>query len=311
MSSLPSGLREISARTLTQLAFSFLLLAILTVVGHDTKAVADPVLASEDDEQLATQLANPLADLISIPFQGNYNQGIGPLGDGRAVSVNVQPVIPFSINDNWNVISRTITPVVWQDDIFPTAGTQFGLGNTVQSLFLSPSRPTNGFLWGAGPVFLIPTHTDELLGLDTFAAGPTAVGLWQGNGWTVGMLANHLWSVAGDTDETVNATFLQPFIAYTTADAWTFSLNTESTYDWNDEQWNVPVNANISKLVKIGGKLPVSFFGGVRYWVEIAGEHGARQFGRAPRFHSPSAARHVMLRGPTTLPVCPTSGTLP
>lgn len=254
-------------------------IAFLLSMSLHGAAKADPVLASEDDEELATQLANPLADLISIPFQGNYNQGIGPWGDGRAVSVNVQPVIPFSLNDDWNVISRTITPVVWQDDIFPTAGTQFGLGNTVQSLFLSPSRPTNGFLWGAGPVFLLPTHTDELLGRDTFAAGPTGVGLWQGNGWTVGMLANHLWSVAGDSGDAVNATFLQPFIAYTTPDAWTFSINTESTYDWEAKQWSVPVNATVSKLVKLGGKLPVSFFGGVRYWVESPETTGPEGFG--------------------------------
>lgn len=254
-------------------------ISVLLSLGFGGPALADPVQADEGDEQLATQLANPLADLISIPFQGNYNEGIGPFGDGHAVSVNVQPVIPFSLNDDWNLISRTITPVVWQDDLFPGAGTQFGLGNTVQSLFLSPSRPTNGFLWGAGPVFLLPTHTDALLGRDTFAAGPTAVGLWQGNGWTVGLLANHLWSVAGDSGEAVNATFLQPFLAYTTPDAWTFSLNTEATYDWDGKQWSVPVNATVSKLVKIGGKLPVSFFVGGRYWVESPENIGPEGFG--------------------------------
>ncbi len=252
---------------------------VLLSLGFWTPSLADPTQADEDDEQLATQLANPLADLISIPFQGNYNEGIGPFGDGRAVSVNVQPVIPFSLNDDWNLISRTITPVIWQDDLFPGAATQFGLGNTVQSLFLSPSRPNNGFLWGAGPVFLLPTHTDELLGQYTFAAGPTAVGLWQGNGWTAGLLANHLWSVAGDSDDTVNTTFLQPFLAYTTPDAWTLSLNTEATYDWDGEQWSVPVNATVSKLVKIGGKLPVSFFVGGRYWVESTENIGPEGFG--------------------------------
>lgn len=235
--------------------------------------------AEEDDVELATELANPLANLISIPFQGNYNSGLGPLEDGRRVSVNIQPVLPFSLDEEWNLISRTILPVTWQDDLFPGAGTQFGLGNTMQSLFLSPARMSNGFTWGVGPVMLLPTHTDELLGLDTWGAGPTAVGLWQGNGWTAGMLANHIWSVAGSDDDAVNATYLQPFISYTTPDAWTFSLNTESAYDWKSEEWSVPLNASISKLVKLGGKLPVSFFGGVRYWVTSPEDSGPEGWG--------------------------------
>ena len=235
--------------------------------------------AEEDDVELATELVNPLANLISIPFQGNYNSGLGPLEDGRRVSVNVQPVLPFSLDEDWNLISRIILPVTWQDDLFPGAGTQFGLGNTTQSLFLSPARMSNGFTWGAGPVFLLPTHTDELLGLDTWGAGPTAVGLWQGNGWTVGMLANHIWSVAGSDDDAVNATYLQPFVSYTTPDAWTFSLNTESTYDWKSEEWSMPLNASVSKLVKLGGKLPVSFSGGVRYWVASPENTGPEGWG--------------------------------
>lgn len=235
--------------------------------------------AAEDDAELATELANPLANLISIPFQGNYNEGIGPAGEGRTMFVNIQPVIPFNLNADWNMISRTIIPVVWQDDIFPGSGTQFGLGNTVQSLFLSPARINNGITWGAGPVFLLPTHTDDTLGRDTLGLGPTAVGLWQGNGWTIGMLANHIRSVAGDDDEEINATFLQPFLSYTTSDAWTFSLNSESTYDWTSEEWSVPVNATVSKLVILGGRLPVSFFGGVRYWVDSPELRGPQDWG--------------------------------
>lgn len=238
-----------------------------------------PAFAGEEDTELATELANPLANLISIPFQGNYNGGIGPAENGDRVFVNVQPVIPFTINDDWNVISRTILPVTWQNDIFPTAGTQFGLGNTTQSLFLSPSRVTNGFTWGIGPVLFLPTSTDNLLGLDTWGAGPTAVGLWQGQGWTIGMLANQIWSVAGDDDDAINATYLQPFLSYTTTDAWTFSLNTESTYNWKSENWSVPINASVSKLVMMGGKLPVSYFVGVRYWAESPEDVGPTGWG--------------------------------
>jgi hypothetical protein len=235
--------------------------------------------AADDSVELATQLANPLAKLISIPFQGNYNSGYGPRADGEQVLVNVQPVIPFSINDDWNLISRTIVPIISQDDMFPGAGSQFGLGNTTQSLFLSPAKTVNGITWGVGPVLYIPTATDDLLGPDTFGAGPTAVALWQGNGWTVGILANQIWSVTGDEEDQVNASYLQPFLSYTTKDAWTFTLNTESTYNWEDDEWSVPLNLVVSKLVRIGGKLPVSFFAGGRYWLDTPEEQGPEGWG--------------------------------
>lgn len=243
------------------------------VVASSAPALAD------DSVELATQLANPLAKLISIPVQGNYNSGYGPLEDGEQVLTNLQPVIPFSLNEDWNIISRTILPIVWQTDMFPGAGTQFGLGNTTQSFFLSPAKTVNGITWGVGPVLYVPTATDELLGPDTFGAGPTAVALWQGSGWTIGMLANQIWSITGDEEDEINASYLQPFLSYTTKDAWTFTLNTESTYNWIEDEWSVPVNFVVSKLVRIDGKLPVSFFGGVRYWVDTPEDVGPEGWG--------------------------------
>ena len=223
---------------------------------------------ADDAQDLAKKLSNPIASLISVPIQYNYDQNIGPADDGRKHLVNIQPVIPVSLNADWNMISRTIVPIVAQDDIFPGAGDQFGLSDTVQSLFFSPKQPTNGIVWGVGPVALLPTGTDKLLTTDRWGAGPTAVALTQQNGWTFGILANHIWSFAGDENRAdVNSTFLQPFISYTTPDTWTFSLNTESTYDWTAKQWSVPVNFAVSKLLKIGDQ-PVSLGAGARYWAD-------------------------------------------
>ena len=115
---------------------------------------------------------------------------------------------------------------------------------------------------------LLPTATDDFLGSDQWGAGPTAVALWQGSGWTIGGLTNHIWSFAGDDDKPdVSSTFLQPFIGYTTPDAWTFTVNTKSTYNWETEQWSVPVNFLVAKVLNFGDQ-PVSIQGGVRYWAE-------------------------------------------
>ncbi len=224
--------------------------------------------ASAQDVDLAKQLSNPVASLISVPFQFNYDSGFGP-DDGHRVTLNIQPVIPFALNSEWNLISRTILPVIWQEDVAGPSGSQFGLGDTVQSLFLSPNAPgPGGIIWGAGPVFLLPTSTDPLLGTDRWGAGPTGVVLKQSGPWTYGMLANHIWSFAGpEASPDINSTFLQPFLTYTTDDAWTFALNTESTYDWEAKQWSVPINFQVSKLVNFGTQ-PVSFQAGVRYWAE-------------------------------------------
>jgi hypothetical protein len=241
------------------------LFAALVVVTPPAETHAQ----SSQDAELAQELSNPIADLISLPIQINYDSGIGPGDDGERITSNVQPVIPFKVNDEWNVISRTILPITYQDDIFPGAGSQFGLGDVTQSLFFSPKRPAFGkVIWGAGPVVLLPTATDSKLGSEKWGAGPTAVGLVVSGSWTVGALANHVWSFAGDDDRAdINRSFIQPFVAYTTPTAWTFALQSESAYDWEREEWSVPVNAAVSKLVRFG-KLPVSLQAGLGYWAE-------------------------------------------
>jgi hypothetical protein len=231
------------------------------------------------EESLAMQLSNPVAALISVPLQLNYDENIGPADRGDRWLLNVQPVIPFDLNDDWNLISRTILPIVDQSDIFPGAGSQSGVGDVVQSVFFSPKAPTaSGWIWGAGPVLLLPTGSNDLLTTDKWGVGPTAVLLKQTGGWTRGVLANHIWSVAGeDRRADISATFMQPFLTYTTPTRWTFAINTESTYDWENEQWSVPVNVSASKLLRFGNQL-VSLGGGLRYWVDSP-DSGAEGFG--------------------------------
>jgi len=225
--------------------------------------------AGQGDAELAQELSNPVADLMSIPFQMNYDRDIGPADDGWKLQTNIQPVIPFGLNENWNLITRTIVPVIYQKDIFPGAGSQFGLGDINLSLFFSPKKPTSGGItWGIGPVLLLPTATDNLLGAKKWGAGPAIVALTVRGQWTLGMLANHLWSYAGDSDrQDISNTFIQPFAAYTWPSAWTVSVQSESTYNWKSEKWSVPINAAVSKLTRLG-KLPVSLQAGVGYWAE-------------------------------------------
>jgi hypothetical protein len=216
--------------------------------------------------ELAKKLQNPVASLISVPIQNNWDFGYGPAHAMR-YTVNVQPVIPFSISDQWNLITRTIVPTIYAES--PTVGgdSKFGLGDILQSYFFSPKEPVGGWIMGGGPALLYPTATDDAMGAGQWAAGPTFVVLQQKKGFTYGLLANHLWSYAGWGDEDVNATFLQPFISYTTKKFTTFGLNTESSYDWEHHQWSVPVNLSVSQLVKVG-RQPLSLSLGTKLYAE-------------------------------------------
>jgi hypothetical protein len=238
--------------------------------------------ASPGDEKsgaaaLAKATLNPIASLISVPLQNNFDFGGGPDGDGFQYKLNIQPVIPISLTEDWDVISRTILPYIYQDNINGTSS-QSGLSDTVQSFFFSPVKPTpSGWIWGGGPVLQLPTATDDLLGEEKWGAGPTGVVLKQQGPWTYGMLFNHIWSFAGEDERPdVNRTFLQPFVAYTTKTFTSFGLNTESTYDWTGDQWNVPINLFVQQLLKIG-KQPIALQFGGRYYAE--GPSGGPEWG--------------------------------
>ena len=249
--------------------------------------------------ELAKKLQDPVASLISFPLQSNFDFRIGPSDEGWRYTLNIQPVIPISIGSDWNLIVRTIIPYIHQEDVFkgparifeedidgvpvevtsarPLGHVQDGLGDIIQSFFFSPKEPVAGWILAAGPVFLYPSATDPLLGSEKWGTGPTGLILKQTGGWTYGILANQIWSFAGDAERrSVNATFLQPFISYTIKTKSTFGLNTESTYNWNDNQWTVPLNVSVSQLLRIG-KLPVSLAVGGRYYAE--GPSGAPEWG--------------------------------
>lgn len=244
-----------------------LLMAIL-ICGPAGSALAENPDGGSD-AQLAQELTNPVADLITIPVQMTWDRNIGVRDDGWRLQTNIQPVVPFELNADWNLITRTILPVTYQDDIAPRAGSQFGLGDLSMSLFFSPKKPApGGFIWGVGPILVLPTATDDLLGSEKWSAGPAAVALTMRGPWTMGMLANQVWSCAGKSDRSdVNYTFLQPFVAFSTPSAYTLSLQVESTYNWETEKWSVPVTASLAKLVH-WDKLPVSLSAGVGYWAE-------------------------------------------
>jgi hypothetical protein len=259
-----------------------LLLAALPALAQQAPPAAPPAAPAAtggdaEASRLAQQLSNPVASLVSVPFQSNWDFGVGPEEKQRYL-LNFQPVMPFSLNDDWNLIARVIVPVISQPPLVPGGQPTFGIGDFVTSFFLSPAKPS-AFIWGVGPALLVPATSDPFLGTGRWGAGPTGVVLVQSGPLTYGALANHLWSYGGDsTREEVNQTFVQPFLSYGTSNGYTFTLQAEASSNWEapeGERWTVPVHFIVSKVTRLGRR-PISFAIGPGFFV--ARPEGAPQW---------------------------------
>ncbi len=210
------------------------------------------LIAQTSAEELAKKLANPIASLISVPFQNNTDYGIGSLKGSRN-TMNFQPVIPISLSKNLNMITRVVLPVVTQYNITGLGNKENGLGDAVMSAFFSPKNSKNGITWGAGPVLLLPIGTNDYLTGKKFGIGPTIVALKQMNGWTIGGLMNQIWSVTGSsTRSDISQMFLQPFVTYNWKTGAGIGGSFEWTQNWKASTSTIWFNPNISAVTSLG-----------------------------------------------------------
>jgi hypothetical protein len=246
---------------------------VANVVFATTLLVGGYARAELSAEDLAKIAQNPVGNLISVPFQNNTYFNVGPL-DGTQNVLNIQPVIPISISDEWNIITRTILPVVSLPAFAPGQGGTSGIGDLQVSAFLSPAKP-GAWIWGVGTVTQFPTHSNDLLGNNNVGLGPTFVVLHleHGSPWVYGVLANNVWSV-GTTGNPFNSGaskysngLVQPFLNYNFKSGAYLTSSPIITVNWEakgSDQWTVPMGGGVGKLFKIG-RLPVNTQMGVYY----------------------------------------------
>lgn len=240
-------------RTLTAFLTSMLIwLNFLTAYTSRAQSISDD--AQTADLQRKTQ--NPVNDLISLPFQNNTNFDFGPDNEEQNI-LNIQPVLPVRLNQEWNLISRTIVPLIQMPELIQGKGDTFGLGDIFQSIFLSPAQ-SGSLIWGISPAFQFPTATDDILGQDKWCAGPAAFMLNIKGPMVFGVLANNVWSFASadNTDKPwVNQMLLQPFFNYNFPKGWYLTSSPIIAANWKEdhnERWVVPVGGGGGKIFKIG-----------------------------------------------------------
>lgn len=209
--------------------------------------------SGQSDEALRRAAQNPVASMISIPFQNNMNFGVGPYGKQQNVT-NIQPVVPFRISENWNLITRWVTPIISQPQLTPTGEREFGLGNIQPSFFLSPAKPGE-IIWGVGPVLWLPTASDKTLGVNKWGGGPSAVALTIQGQWVFGVLVNNIW--AGSGTQRINQMLVQPFVNYNMPGGWYLTSSPVITANWlarSAEKWTVPIGGGFGRLFKVEGQ---------------------------------------------------------
>jgi hypothetical protein len=257
-----------SAQRIPTMWFCLTLLWAAPVFGQGGAAPAGP---PGGDADLAQQLTNPVASLVSVPLQFNWDQPVG-VDDDTRLTLNFQPVVPIALNSEWNLIARWIMPYVAQPRLTDSGLPASGLSDVVASVFFSPAKPGR-FIWGLGPVLTLPMTTEPTLGSGKWGIGPTAVVLQMKGRWTYGALLNQIWSYAGDDftggvpRSDVNQTFLQPFVSYTTANAVSLTMNLEASANWeaDDDTWTVPLHLLVAKLTRFG-PFPMQVGGGVGFF---------------------------------------------
>jgi len=230
--------------------------AIMAMVTCIVLTLATIAIA-DAQEDLAKESQNPIGNIISLPFENNFDFGVGP-EDAFVYSLSLKPVYPMTFG-KVNLINRFILPVIYQEERFEGEGSEFGLGDLTYQAFFSPAKPGK-IIWGIGPAFIFPTNTDDRLGVDKWSAGPTAVALAKPGHWLFGALTQNVWSYAGDSDESdVNFFSLQYFINYNFKSGWYLSSTPTITADWeadSDDRWTVPFGGGVGRLMKFG-KQPV------------------------------------------------------
>jgi len=238
----------------------------VTVAAIAPVAIAgkgDGVIEAGEDEtgELARAVQNPVASLISLPFQYNTNFEFGPKEKPLSV-LNIQPVWPFGLNEDWNLITRTIMPIVSQPQLVSGQDRETGLGDTTFTAFLSPARPGR-VIWGAGPVFLMPTASDDRLGADKWGLGPSAVLLSMPGNWVIGSLFSNVWSTGGSGDEDVSLFTWQFFANYNLPNGWYLTSSPIITANWEadsgSDTWTVPLGGGMGKVFRIGSLPPMNF----------------------------------------------------
>ena len=208
---------------------------------------------ADETDDLARAVQNPVASMISVPFQANTDFDFGPEGGTNTV-MNIQPVLPFKLNDDWNLITRTIIPVISQPRLGPGMGRKTGIGDTSFSSFFSPAKPGK-WIWGAGPIVVLPTSSDDRLGKDEWGAGVSAVFLTMRGPWVVGSLVSQVWDIDADRGNEIDFFTWQYFINYNLDDGWYLTSSPVITADWeasSGDRWTVPFGGGVGKIFRIG-----------------------------------------------------------